>query len=212
MPGVPVQDLWDDISVINNRSSEALGYPTQKPLALLERIISASSNPGDLVLDPFCGCGTAIAAAQKLGRRWIGIDVTHLSIALQKYRLEDMFPGVGLPRGRRAAGRGRRAPPGPGRPLPVPVVGPLPRARQAARRAGGQPRRQEGRRQGHRRRHPLHRRQHRPPQARPRAGEVRPRPLRRHPRPARHRDPRGRGAGPLPHPGGAERRHGRPRR
>jgi site-specific DNA-methyltransferase (adenine-specific) len=69
-----------------------LGYPTQKPVALLERIISASSNPGDVVLDPFCGCGTAIAAAQKLGRNWIGIDITHLSIAMQKYRLTDMFP------------------------------------------------------------------------------------------------------------------------
>ena len=73
-------------------SAEQLGYPTQKPLALLERIISAGSNEGDVVLDPFCGCGTTIAAAQKLGRRWIGIDVTHLSIALQKYRLTQMFP------------------------------------------------------------------------------------------------------------------------
>ena len=70
---------------------ERLGYPTQKPEALLERIISASSNEGDVVLDPFCGCGTAIAAAHKLGRKWIGIDITHLSIALQKYRLQDMF-------------------------------------------------------------------------------------------------------------------------
>jgi len=60
----------------------------------LERIIAASSNPGDVVLDPFCGCGTAIAAAQKLGRQWIGIDITHLSVALQKYRLADMFPGI----------------------------------------------------------------------------------------------------------------------
>jgi len=68
-----------------------LGYPTQKPVALLERIIRASSNPGDVVLDPFCGCGTAIVAAQQLERHWIGIDVTHLSIALQKNRLKDMF-------------------------------------------------------------------------------------------------------------------------
>jgi site-specific DNA-methyltransferase (adenine-specific) len=75
-------------------AQERLGYPTQKPLALLERIISASSNPGDVVLDPFCGCGTAVAAAQKLGRSWIGIDITHLSIALMKYRLEAMFPGI----------------------------------------------------------------------------------------------------------------------
>jgi site-specific DNA-methyltransferase (adenine-specific) len=71
-----------------------LGYPTQKPLALLERVISTSSHPGDVVLDPFCGCGTAIAAAQKLERRWIGIDITHLSIALMKHRLEAMFPGI----------------------------------------------------------------------------------------------------------------------
>ncbi len=73
---------------------ELLGYPTQKPLALLERIIATSSTAGDTVLDPFCGCGTTIAAAQKLGRRWIGIDITHLSIALQKYRLEQMYPGI----------------------------------------------------------------------------------------------------------------------
>jgi site-specific DNA-methyltransferase (adenine-specific) len=83
--------MWDDISVINNRSKEVMGYPTQKPIALLERIIETSSNPGDVVLDPFCGCGTAIAAAQTLGRAWIGIDVTHLSVALMKYRLRDMF-------------------------------------------------------------------------------------------------------------------------
>jgi len=92
--GLPLQALWDDISPINSQSAERLGYPTQKPLALLERIIAASSNAGDLVLDPFCGCGTAIAAAQKLGRKWIGIDITHLSIALQKYRLEEMYPGI----------------------------------------------------------------------------------------------------------------------
>ena len=68
-----------------------MGYPTQKPLALLERIIQASSNPGDVVLDPFCGCGTAIAAAQKLGRKWIGIDITHLAISLIKRRMEDAY-------------------------------------------------------------------------------------------------------------------------
>jgi site-specific DNA-methyltransferase (adenine-specific) len=91
--GVAVQDWWDDISMLRGISDtgERLGYPTQKPLALLERIIQASSNPGDVVLDPFCGCGTAIAAAEKLGRRWLGIDITHLSIALMKYRLADMF-------------------------------------------------------------------------------------------------------------------------
>ena len=90
-PGMAVQDVWIDINPVNSGAKEILGYPTQKPLALLERIISASSNPGDVVLDPFCGCGTAIAAAEKLGRRWIGIDITHLSIALMKYRLGDMF-------------------------------------------------------------------------------------------------------------------------
>jgi site-specific DNA-methyltransferase (adenine-specific) len=87
-----IGDLWDDIPPIPASSAERLGYPTQKPLALLERIIQASSNPGDVVLDPFCGCGTTVAAAEKLGRRWIGIDITHLSIALQKYRLKEMFP------------------------------------------------------------------------------------------------------------------------
>ncbi len=73
MPGVPLGDDWDDIRPINSQAQERLGYPTQKPRALLERIIAASSNPGDVVLDPFCGCGTAVDAAQKLGRGWIGI-------------------------------------------------------------------------------------------------------------------------------------------
>ena len=94
--GVPVQSLWDDVHALHSQAGERLGYPTQKPLALLERVVAASSNPGDVILDPFCGCGTTIAAAQKLGRKWIGIDVTHLSIALLKYRLEDMFPGIKL--------------------------------------------------------------------------------------------------------------------
>jgi site-specific DNA-methyltransferase (adenine-specific) len=91
IPGLQIDNLWTDIDAIGSQAAERLGYPTQKPLALLERIIQASSNPGDVVLDPFCGCGTAIAAAQKLGRRWLGIDITHLSIALMKYRLADMF-------------------------------------------------------------------------------------------------------------------------
>lgn len=91
LPGVALQDVIIDISPLNSQAAERLGYPTQKPLALLERIIQASSKPGDIILDPFCGCGTTIAAAQKLGRRWIGIDITHLSIALQKYRLKDAF-------------------------------------------------------------------------------------------------------------------------
>ncbi len=92
--GMPVGDIWIDIPPVQSQSKELLGYPTQKPLALLERIIQASSNTGDIVLDPFCGCGTAIASAQKLNRRWIGIDITHLSIALQKYRLQEMFPNI----------------------------------------------------------------------------------------------------------------------
>ena len=86
--GVVIQDIISDIRPLSARAKERLSYPSQKPEALLERIIRASSNEGDLVLDPFCGCGTAIAAAQKLGRRWIGIDITHLSIALQRYRLQ----------------------------------------------------------------------------------------------------------------------------
>jgi site-specific DNA-methyltransferase (adenine-specific) len=94
LPGVLMSAVWTDIPPINAMAAERLGYPTQKPLPLLERLIKASSDPGDVVLDPFCGCGTAIAAAQKLERRWIGIDITHLSIALMKYRLETMFPGA----------------------------------------------------------------------------------------------------------------------
>ena len=91
MPGTLLTNVWADIAPINSRASERLGYPTQKPEALLERIISASSNEGDVVLDPFCGCGTATVAAQKLGRRWIGIDITHLAITLIKTRLKDSF-------------------------------------------------------------------------------------------------------------------------
>lgn len=92
--GQPLQNLWDDIPPINSQAQERLGYPTQKPLALLDRIIAASSNEGDVVLDPFCGCGTAVHAAQKLGRQWIGIDVTHLAIHLIEKRLNDAFPGI----------------------------------------------------------------------------------------------------------------------
>ena len=87
------QDMWMDISM-SPTTGERLGYPTQKPLALLERIIEASSTPGDVVLDPFCGCGTTIHAAQKLGREWVGIDVTHLAISLIEKRLNDAFPGI----------------------------------------------------------------------------------------------------------------------
>ena len=94
MGGVPCQEIWYDINPLSAHSKEKLGYPTQKPLALLERIIKASSNEGDVVLDPFCGCGTAVAAAEKLGRKWIGIDITHLAISLIKKRLHDHFPDV----------------------------------------------------------------------------------------------------------------------
>jgi hypothetical protein len=94
MQGVPIGDDWDDIAPINSQAAERLGYPTQKPLALLERIIRTSSNPDDLILDPFCGCGTAVHAAQKLGRRWVGIDVTHLAISLIERRLKDAFEGI----------------------------------------------------------------------------------------------------------------------
>lgn len=90
-PGVKVQNLWTDIPPISANAQERLGYPTQKPAALLERIIATSSNPGEVVLDPFCGCGTTIEAAQKLGRKWIGIDITHLAIGLIKTRLRDAF-------------------------------------------------------------------------------------------------------------------------
>lgn len=93
-PGVPLSDFWDDVDLISSSSAESLGYPTQKPLALLERIIQASSNPGDIVLDPFCGCGTAVHAAQKLDRQWIGIDITHLAISLIEKRLKDAFPDI----------------------------------------------------------------------------------------------------------------------
>jgi len=91
MPGTPLTDVWTDIPPINSQAAERLGYPTQKPEALLARILRASSNKGDVVLDPFCGCGTTIAAAQQLDRKWIGIDVTYLAIGLIKTRLADAF-------------------------------------------------------------------------------------------------------------------------
>ncbi|MCB9183260.1 MAG: restriction endonuclease [Flavobacteriales bacterium] len=93
--GKPIADVWTDIPPINSQAQERLGYPTQKPLALLERIIQASSNEGDVVLDPFCGCGTAVDAAQKLKRDWIGIDITHLAVSLIEKRMKDRY-GAGL--------------------------------------------------------------------------------------------------------------------
>ena len=94
MSGTPVTSVWTDIPPINSQARERLGYPTQKPEALLDRIITASSNEGDTVLDPFCGCGTTIASAQRLNRRWVGIDVTNLAITLIRSRLADSFGGT----------------------------------------------------------------------------------------------------------------------
>ena len=85
--GLPIGDVWSDIPPLNSQAAERLGYPTQKPLALLERLLSLMTNPGDVVLDPFCGCGTTVDAAQKLGRRWIGIDITYISVDLIIKRL-----------------------------------------------------------------------------------------------------------------------------
>lgn len=82
------EDYWTDINSLQASAAERLGYPTQKPEALLERIIKASSNPGDLVLDPFCGCGTTIAVAERLGRQWIGIDISPTAVGLMKRRVE----------------------------------------------------------------------------------------------------------------------------
>lgn len=116
IPSNAVDNLWSDIEALTAYSQERLGYPTQKPVALLERILNASSNPGDVVLDPFCGCGTTVHAAQKLDRKWIGIDVTHLAVGLIEKRLRDAFPGVtftthGVPQdidgARNLAARGR---------------------------------------------------------------------------------------------------------
>jgi len=91
LKGMPIQNLWADISAIQAHAAERLGYPTQKPEALLTRILSASAKSGDVVLDPFCGCGTTISVAQQLGMPWIGIDITHLAIGLIKHRLRDQF-------------------------------------------------------------------------------------------------------------------------
>ncbi|WP_309559756.1 DNA methyltransferase [Rhizobium rhizogenes] len=96
--GVAIQDLWDDIPMLRgiNGSRERLGYPTQKPLALLERVIATSSHPGQVILDPFCGCGTTVHAAQKLDRDWIGIDVTHHAVTVIENRMAAAFPGLSL--------------------------------------------------------------------------------------------------------------------
>ncbi len=98
MPGVALQDLWSDVRPIGAQAAERQGYPTQKPVALLERIIESSSNPGDIVLDAFCGCGTAVSAAQKLGRRWIGIDITYAAITVIRNRLDREFGPATAPK------------------------------------------------------------------------------------------------------------------
>jgi DNA modification methylase len=94
LEGQTVHDIWADIPAVNSQAKERLGYPTQKPEALLERIILASSNENDIVLDPFCGCGSAVVEAQKLNRRWIGIDITNLAISTMKYRFAKIFPNL----------------------------------------------------------------------------------------------------------------------
>ncbi|MGC8673431.1 MAG: DNA-methyltransferase, partial [Thermoplasmata archaeon] len=99
--GIPIEDTWNcssadvlDSIMIKSFSKEKLGFPTQKPVALLERIIKTSSNEGDIVLDPFCGCGTALDASEKLHRQWIGIDITHIAIHITKKRLTEKYPDV----------------------------------------------------------------------------------------------------------------------
>lgn len=89
--GLPCQSVWDDVNNINSQSSERVGYPTQKPIPLLERIITASSNTGETILDAFCGCGTTLIAAQKLNRRWIGIDISPTACRVMSQRLWDIF-------------------------------------------------------------------------------------------------------------------------
>jgi site-specific DNA-methyltransferase (adenine-specific) len=91
MPGMPLQDIWTDLPPINSRAKERLGYPTQKPKALMQRIVQASSNEGGVVLDAFCGCGTTIDAAESLKRQWIGIDISPMAISLIKRRLRDTY-------------------------------------------------------------------------------------------------------------------------
>jgi site-specific DNA-methyltransferase (adenine-specific) len=92
--GSIITNVWDDINPLHSSDAERLGFPTQKPLSLLKRIIEASSKEGDTVLDPFCGCGTAVHAAELLKREWIGIDITHLAISLIERRMKDAFPGI----------------------------------------------------------------------------------------------------------------------
>src|SRR5437016_12161845 len=94
MQGIPMGSVWTDIDPINSQALERLGYPTQKPLALLDRIVRASSKDNDIVLDAFCGCGTALVAAQNLKRQWIGIDISPTACRVMAKRLRDV---CGLP-------------------------------------------------------------------------------------------------------------------
>jgi len=95
--GVPIQDVWADIKPLHNLAAERLGYPTQKPESLMDRIISASSNPGDVVLDPFCGCGTTVAVAERLGRGWIGIDISPTAMTIMSRRIAKQTNGMVTP-------------------------------------------------------------------------------------------------------------------
>jgi site-specific DNA-methyltransferase (adenine-specific) len=113
--GAPLSDAWE-VGVIAPIGKERTGYPTQKPEKLLERVIRASSRPGDLVLDPFCGCGTAIAVAQRERRRWVGIDVSSRAIDLVKRRLDETFPSGRVYRVHRTPSPTRRGRPEPPRP------------------------------------------------------------------------------------------------
>lgn len=99
MKGVPVNDIWIDISPVNSRARERTGYPTQKPIALLERIISTSSNENDIVFDPFCGCATTMVAADRLQRQWVGIDLSQKAVELVEERIRQDQGGVGNQRG-----------------------------------------------------------------------------------------------------------------
>jgi tRNA G10 N-methylase Trm11 len=91
LKGKPVQNLWDDIQMVSSQANERLGYPTQKPVALLERIIKSATDKSDIVLDPFCGCGTTLVAAQKLNRKWVGIDISPTACKLMQKRLQRDF-------------------------------------------------------------------------------------------------------------------------
>ncbi|MGI0085757.1 MAG: DNA methyltransferase, partial [Nitrososphaerales archaeon] len=92
--GAAVHEIWDDIPAVNSQAKERLGFPTQKPEQLLERIINACTDEGDWILDPFCGCGTAITTAEKMNRHWVGIDITYLAINLVRNRLKGAFPNT----------------------------------------------------------------------------------------------------------------------